>query len=464
MNKRFLNEMRTIAIKSSVLLMLVSLLAPSLVQAGSPVIKKDFPRLGGYQISSTPYPGHYANPEYQAELAKLDIAILGGVYGMNEAAEAVKAINPKIVLAKYVNVWNTYHVFNDKYYQDMIRLVDAGKGPNNTNASDWWARDDQGQKTSRWRNNWSINLTEFVQPNANGQRWPEVNAQHNYNYWFNNDVWDFWYSDDVYWRVRRSYQGTYPDWSGRGTGSLTPAEVDAAFRKGHENSWTAMRALTPDKMIMANTADWPTHEDKLGRRDIPEYDQKIEGGLMEHMMSGGKDENWRTIMTNYRRGMSYLKDPKVLIFLVHGDPTDYKFFRYAFATCLMDGGFFDFAPPKHLYGTVEWYDEFDLAGTSDTSWLGQAISAPPTQAWQNGVWRRDFNNGVALVNPAGNGRQTVSLEGGLKTINGTQDPAVNDGRSVQQITLSAGDGIILVRDSVVDTPAPPQAPVLRIRQ
>jgi hypothetical protein len=66
--------------------------------------------------------------------------------------------------------------------------------------------------------------------------------------------------------------------------------------------------------------------------------------------------------------------------------------------------------------------------------------------WQNGVYRRDFENGVALVNPRGNGQQTVQLEAGLRRIAGNQDPAVNNGQAVDTVTLQDADGIILVRD------------------
>ena len=458
--------MRQLVVKAGYVLSLTILSALFVVapaHADTTSFKKEFPRLGGIQIGRTKYDGHYANPQYQAELAKLDFAVIGGVYGISEAAQAVKAINPDVVLAKYVNAWNVFANNNDRFAKNMIALVNRGKGPNNTNVADWWARNDAGVKTSRWPSMWSINLTEFVQPNENGERWPEIQAKYHYDEWLHDDVWDFWYSDDVYWRVRQGHDGTYPDWNGRGTRSLTPAQRNAAFRKGHQNSWRAMRALTPGKMIMANSADWPNHEDALGRRDLPEYDQQVEGGLLENVMDSTRNDHWPTVITKYRRMMSYLKAPGIMIFAVHGHPTDYKFFRYTFATCLLNDGYFEFSPNNgYAYGSVEWFDEFDLAGRASTSWLGVAVSQPPSKAWQKGVWRRDFQNGMALVNPARNGQQTVTIENGFRRIQGVQDPAVNNGQSTTTITLQAGDGIVLIRETAAQLPSPPEAPVLRI--
>jgi hypothetical protein len=134
----------------------------------------------------------------------------------------------------------------------------------------------------------------------------------------------------------------------------------------------------------------------------------------------------------------------------------------------MGDGFFKFSPDKgtpggdYRFGTVEWFDEFDLAGAASTSWLGLAVAPPPDGPWQKGVYRRDFENGVALVNPKRNGPQTVTIEEGFRRFLGTQDPAVNNGQPAGQIALKAGDGIVLVRESAIERPAPPDAPRLRI--
>jgi hypothetical protein len=94
-----------------------------------------------------------------------------------------------------------------------------------------------------------------------------------------------------------------------------------------------------------------------------------------------------------------------------------------------------------------WFDELDQK-------LGSG-QAKPTAAWQKGVWRRDFDNGIVLVNPKGNGQQTVTLETSYIKIRGSQDPVTNNGQTVTTVTLKDRDGIILLRATPVTRPAAP---------
>ena len=62
----------------------------------------------------------------------------------------------------------------------------------------------------------------------------------------------------------------------------------------------------------------------------------------------------------------------------------------------------------------------------------------------SGLLRRDFQNGIAIVN--GTWRtQTVELGGTFRKIKGTQDPSFNDGSFVTAVTLAPHDAIILLR-------------------
>jgi len=63
------------------------------------------------------------------------------------------------------------------------------------------------------------------------------------------------------------------------------------------------------------------------------------------------------------------------------------------------------------------------------------------------VWRRDFDHGIVLVNATGES-QTIPLERTYRKIDGTQDPAHNDGSLTAEVTLAARDAIILLRSDV----------------
>ncbi|MBI4426227.1 MAG: hypothetical protein HY567_01500 [Candidatus Kerfeldbacteria bacterium] len=80
------------------------------------------------------------------------------------------------------------------------------------------------------------------------------------------------------------------------------------------------------------------------------------------------------------------------------------------------------------------------------------------QSGVSSVWRRDFDNGIVLLNPS-DSVQTVPLEKAFQKIKGTVNPTLNDGSVVSSVTLTPnvsqgiGDGIFLLK---VDR-APPAA-------
>jgi len=425
------------------------------------VPKKTFPRLGGYQIGATPYDG-YGDPEYHKQIARLDYAIIGSAQSSaNEAAAAIRRSNPNIILAKYRSLMEVSET-NRGIAEQRRSKVSAERGPNSTNAHDWWARDFSGNHVSNWPNNWTVNITNWVQPDANGDRFPQWAAKQDHDIWLKNDTWDGLFEDTVYSQPR----GETADWSGGR--ERDSAKIKSAFRMGHQAYWNELRRLRPDMFVFVNH-DWYRFESAsaTGRLDMPEYAQKTHGGLLEIILRSSDLDNprtdWKDVMRYYRRSMTYFADPNLTLFMVGGEADNWRFFRYAFATCLMNDGYFDYGPDgNHQYGTVTWFDEFDLAGTAGTDWLGLAIDPPPESAWQSGVWRRGFEGGVALVNPKGNGAKTVTVEAGLSRIAGKQDSQVNNGQPASQITLQDGAGIILVRDSSVRAPAPlvPKPPVL----
>ena len=60
-----------------------------------------------------------------------------------------------------------------------------------------------------------------------------------------------------------------------------------------------------------------------------------------------------------------------------------------------------------------------------------------------------------LVNPKGNGQQTVTLETAYIKIKGNQDPVTNNGQTVTTVTLKDRDGIILLKQKPTTRPGTP---------
>jgi hypothetical protein len=421
--------------------------------------KTTFPRLGGYQIGATPYDG-YSDPEYISQMARLDYVIIGQSQPeATDVARSVKRLNPQITLAKYTNILDI-SVTAQNFNKERRAKLFAEKGPNNSNAHDWWARDFDGNQSSNWPGNWMANITKYVKPDANGDRFPEWAAKQYYELWMSEDVWDAWFEDVAFYVIRKTASGKPADWSGGQESNI--GWLNVAFRQGHQAYWNEIRRLTPNKPIFVNH-DWYFNRPE----NLLEYTGQVDGGLLEIVMkskdlNGGGDP-WSVTMEHYRISFDFMRKPTMMMFVVQGEPDNYRFMRYTLATCLMNDGYFEYVPLKFYYGTVEWFDEFDLAGTAKTDWMGAALDSPRTSSWKSGVWRRDFAGGIALVNPKGNGQRTVAIEKGFRRINGNQDRSVNNGQPVTSVTLLDGDGIILVRDGTVTTViADPKSPELDV--
>lgn len=162
-------------------------------------------------------------------------------------------------------------------------------------------------------------------------------------------------------------------------------------------------------------------------------------------------------MSSYRSLMDNTLPPHLVIFSVDGVANDYAKFRYGFASALMEDGYYAYGAidgtGHATYSSVLWFDEYDLAGTSNTSWLGAPVDPKQRTAKPGGVYIRRFQNGLAIVNPKGNGQRIINLSSvnGLfpgetyKRIAGTQDPSTNNGQTVSSVTINERDGLILVK-------------------
>jgi hypothetical protein len=405
----------------------LGLLLPLLAHAAQPEpspANPPFPRLMGMNIGAK----HYDDPGYQRQLARLDVVILGFYqgwkpgYGMAQVVRQLKELSGgKILVGQYT-------VLNE--------CVDNPKNAANLDiqtklhAMNWWARQ-AGGKRVQWTAQyqaWDINLTAGSQADAKGLRYPQWLAERDDRILFQPAPFDLWYCDNVFGKPRVT-----ADWNGDGTDDRPqdPA-VAAAYRAGHRAEWAHIRKIHPGLPLMGN-ADSNLAE--------PEYAGQLEGAFLEGLM--GKTwsletrTGWAAAMQRYHDAMTNTRAPHLVGFNVHGQATDYRFLRYAFASCLLDDGYFSFTASDRGYSSVAWFDEFDFK-------LGAATSKPPAAAWKRGVWRREFAHGLALVNPT---KQpvTVELEPGFVRLRGTQAPAVNHGNPASSVTLEAKDGIILRR-------------------
>jgi hypothetical protein len=206
----------------------------------------------------------------------------------------------------------------------------------------------------------------------------------------------------------------------------------------------------------------------------------VDGGAIEHAIGKSYSiETWggaAALQQWYRLALNNSGGAKLMI-LSHGgvqangsDPVTYsggtpatwspawQGMRYGLAAALMNNGYYCADGGVYDEETItnrRWFDEFDNAGRGE-GYLGNPVANstgnPQTTAWSNGVWMREFQGGVVLWNPKGNGARTVNVAGlaspsghaGLKHILGAQNPGLNNGKAVSSVTLSDRDGLILL--------------------
>lgn len=145
------------------------------------------------------------------------------------------------------------------------------------------------------------------------------------------------------------------------------------------------------------------------------------------------------------------------------DPGVMKGMRWGLTLALMTGAYYE-VNPDQKHDARWWYDEYDGGeGVRRRGYLGEPLTAP--RKLLNGLWRRDFEGGVALNNSTDSALAVV-LEAPYRRLLGTQDPVVNDGSLATAVTIPAHDGRILLRtvpfdatapDITVPAPAPPVA-------
>jgi len=376
---------------------------------------------------------NYDDPAYQAKLARLDTAILGFYPGwrgdtngsiIRKAVQQMKALNPNLKVGQYTILNEQVDDPAKTSNTDVITKLDQ---------MNWWLRDAATGAKTQWTASYDaydINFTTWSHADSNGERYPQWLARRNFNRYFSPvPEIDVWYYDNVmkYSRVSQA------NWRLDGSNiSSQESTVAASYRTGQAAYWAAAAALAPGRIHMGNT------DNELS---YPEYKGKLSAAFLEGLM--GKSYSveawggWTAMMQRYFNTMANLKSPALLGFNVHGSPTDYRFFRYAFTSCLMGNGQFSFTDAVAGYSSVPWFDEYEVA-------LGAAIDAPTLTAWSNGVHRRRFEKAMVLVNPNADAR-SVQIEPGWRRLLARQDPVANDGTPVTYLTLGPKEGLVLVR-------------------
>ncbi len=409
-----------------------------------------FPRTAGIQIGGSQA---YGDAGYQAAMARQNLNIIAdwpgfapGGESIHDAVNAIKTLNPNSLMFVYVE-------------DDSLIDTTGAWTPliNQLNARGWWLyqQGSNGTRVSASSNGTNAPANDYIINNTPyTSNSPDPTTGQNSVQWITNFFvtnlyqpatnLDGFFMDNMF--ATSVYTG---DWNRDGTSDNPATNTSASLwlRQGYVQYVNTVRPLMPGKIQIGNIGGWTLNNGVAGQPIPTEYQNLMDGGVLEAFI--GKSwsletwAGWATMMDAYHRTMSTLLEPKLGIFNQWGDPTNYQAFRYGLTSSLMDNGYYSFTDQSKGYDGVVSFDEYNVN-------LGAPISVPQSAAWQGGVYRRDFENGIALVNPKGNNSGkpvTVTLEKSYAKFNGSQDHTTNDGSTVSSVTLQPSDGIILLRQA-----------------
>jgi hypothetical protein len=256
------------------------------------------------------------------------------------------------------------------------------------------------------------------------------------------------------------------DWLENGTtqmagpagGTGNPA-LNPVLQKGHAQAIVAERSYNPS-LINAGDCDWYVTPDSTFDPSCDGlYDGEAFTDAIGRTYSVEEFAGFNQLMTNMARaervvslGGFYLMTqsnasgtnawPQTL---ASWNASHYQGMRYGLCTALQRGYYYD--AESGTPATLWYFDEYNGGSVGKVGYLGPPVDPPQSKSWQNGVWRRRYQNGTAYVNPKGNGAQTVNLGVAEFHIRGFQQPIVNTGASAKSITLQDRDGIVMLKSS-----------------
>lgn len=267
------------------------------------------------------------------------------------------------------------------------------------------------------------------------------------------------------------------DWNRDGTteGQGWPSTETPWLQAGQLRYCLTMRALAPTKYIFVNGGDY-------GLVTPGVMSQQADGMLAESYM--GKYWSWETqrgftvMLGYYYKVLAAAASPHLVVFggswpdtnpdgsaltrlpTANGYPplnTQWQWARYIAATALLGEGMHAINRLSQGYSSdltaLDWYDFDGGVNGLARGWLGAPVDAlrpttPKIAKGTIGIYGVEYQNGMVLANPVGNGTQTVvaaDIPGSWKFLTGTQDATRDSGATFASVSLPERDGLFLQR-------------------
>jgi hypothetical protein len=355
-----------------------------------------------------------------ADLARYDLLVLDMETQITSPAalKKIKELNPDIILLAYITP------------QEIKADAASGSGVMRRKLAagidqQWYITDLAQQKKSFWPGTWMLNVADNA-PQINGVRFNQYLAQFVSKEILATGLWSGVFYDNA-WREVQWVVGPDADLDKDGQ---KDSDIDAHWQEG-------MRALFRETRRLAGNPYYV-----VGNAPNDAYKNDLNGIMLESFPASGWKETMRIYASTAQGGPL----PRFMIINANTankgtQMSNLKKFRFGLASTLMVDGYYSFDYGDQNHGQTWWYDEYDVE-------LGKAISPPLSlnnkAQFEEDVWRREYENGIAIVNPTGQA-QDVDLGGEYEKLSGTQDKTTNNGAIVSQVNLPSKDGLIMLR-------------------
>ncbi|MCX6782269.1 MAG: putative glycoside hydrolase [Candidatus Magasanikbacteria bacterium] len=405
----------------SLILMVVVFL--SLLPQNGPVKAQsanEYPRLASLYLYS---------PIRQSDvplLARWDVLILHMLAQQNSAEQIrqIRQINPEIKILVYITSQEfpiNKHAEWDRSPNGLFKRLLSGI------SDDMWLRDGGGAHVVFWDTAWMLNVTDYQ---TNGRRWNDYLSDFVVNELLSSGLWDGVFYDNTWANISWLNGGAID--SNRDGQNDRAADLDSAWQSGMSKLFKLTREKYKQPLIIVGNGDKGYYGD-------------INGIYFENFSTNGYI-SWEEKMRLYGLSANTSREPKVAILgNTSADPTkaqtDYTKVRFGLASSLMENGYFSYDAGSQSHSEKWWYDEYNVNLGAP---MGVATPMNGGSGYYKDVWRREFTNGLAVVNSLAEEKE-VDLGGEFEKLIGTQDPKVNNGGIVSKIKVAAKDGLLMLK-------------------
>lgn len=384
---------------------------------GFALAKETYPKLANYYLN------FFDRSKYE-ELYKWDLLIVQPemVFLNDDFFVEYKKRKADGLLISYVYPAMVTDYNPDKSINLRSHLFD------NVDNNSWWLSDANKKRLEIWPGIYAVNVC------IDG--WQSLNINYLRNM-INLDKWDGIMYDTVDATIERYNLNGGIDIDADGLTDKNDV-VNKKWQEGMALLFKNTRNELKNKIILINGNSLDSYQPDINGRMFESFPAHWEG-----------NGSWEATISAYLKKLPK-KNIKPQVYVINGNTgntgqvSDYRKMRFGLTSTLLGDGYYSFDHGDQDHGQTWWYDEFDIK-------LGQAQSdaynllQKSDKEIKPGLWRRDFENGISLVNSTGETKKYVFLNEEFEKIKGAQDKKINDGSKINWIKLKPMDGVVLLK-------------------